>query len=65
MKIGYGLLAASALALLACQNTTGTEATPTGGSAGAMGEAYCESVPTNPDELEQWNELCQNQGGRR
>ena len=65
MKIGCGLLAASALALLACQNTTGTETTPTGGSAGAMGEAYCETVPTNPDDLEQWNELCQNQGGRR
>ena len=63
MKIGYGLLAASALALLACQNTTGTVPAPTGGSAGAQGEAYCETVPTNPDDLEQWNELCEP--GRR
>jgi hypothetical protein len=65
MKIAYGLLAASALALLACQNTTGTAPVPTGGSAGAMGEGYCETVPTNPDELEQWNELCAEAGGRR
>jgi hypothetical protein len=64
MKIAYGLLAASALALLACQDTTGTAGSPTGGSAGAMGEAYCETVPTNPDDMAQWEQLCQEQNGR-
>jgi hypothetical protein len=62
MKIAYGLLGASALVLLACQNTTGTETTSTGGSAGAMGEGYCETVPTDPEALEQWNQLCEGEG---
>jgi hypothetical protein len=52
-----GLLAALALLLAACD--TGTAPVPSGGSAGSMGESYCETVPTNPDDLEQWNQLCQ------
>ena len=42
MKITFALLVASSFALLACQNTTGTAPVPSGGSAGAMGEQYCE-----------------------
>ena len=63
MKFGrYLLLAGSALALLACQDTTGTAPAASGGSAGAMGESYCEAPPTNPDDMENWNRLCNDQG---
>jgi hypothetical protein len=51
------LLAAALLALAACQ-PTGTAPVPSGGSAGAQGEAFCETPPSNPDDLENWNELC-------
>lgn len=62
MKLSYTLLAGSALALLACQDTTGTAPIPSGGSAGAMGEQYCESPPSNPDDMNNWEKLCENQG---
>jgi hypothetical protein len=60
------LLALAALGLAACNqpNTAAvTGPAPSGGSAGAMGDAYCETVPTNPEDMTQWNELCQA-GGR-
>jgi hypothetical protein len=63
MKATCGLLAASAIALLACTPTS-TPPAPSGGSAGAEGEAYCETVPTDPEDLAQWEELCQQQGRR-
>ena len=63
MAIGrYLLLAGSALALLACQNTTGTAPVSSGGSAGAMGASYCEAPPSNPDDMANWNRLCNDQG---
>ena len=52
------LLAAVSLLIAACADT-GTAPVPSGGSAGSMGESYCETVPTNPDDMEQWNQLCQ------
>lgn len=55
---GLGL---AALMLVACNQTTGTGEVPdapSGGSAGAMGEAYCEKPPSNPDDMTQWNKLC-------
>jgi hypothetical protein len=58
MKTTCGLLAFSALALLAC-NQPATPPPPSGGSAGAEGEAYCETVPTDPDDLADWEQLCQ------
>ena len=62
MRLHYLLLAAGAVALLACQNTTGTAPVPSGGSAGAMGESYCESPPSNPDDMANWNKLCDENG---
>ena len=58
------LLAGSAFALLACQDTTGTAPVPSGGSAGAMGESYCEVPPSNPDDMANWNKLCNDMGNR-
>jgi hypothetical protein len=63
MKTFALLLAATALALAAC-GPSNTPVAPSGGSAGAEGEAYCEKVPSNPDDLADWNQLCQP-GGRR
>jgi hypothetical protein len=62
MKIGHLLLVGTALALLACQNTTGTAPVPSCGSAGAMGEGYCDSAPSNPDDYDQWMKLCEQNG---
>ena len=66
MKISI-LLTAALLALAACNQSNppvlSESAAPSGGSAGAQGEANCETVPTNPDDMEQWNQLCQA-GGR-
>lgn len=65
MTIGrYLLLAGGALALLACQDTTGTAPAPSGGSAGAMGESYCEAPPADPEGMTQWNKLCNDEGVR-
>jgi hypothetical protein len=35
---------------------------PGADSAGAQGEAYCQTVPSDPVERQQWDELCQEQG---
>jgi hypothetical protein len=58
MKTTYGLIAASALLLLGCAGPTGTAPAPSGGTAGSEGEAFCEKVPSNPDDLANWNQLC-------
>ncbi len=61
MKTIYAPLAAAGALLLlaACNDPTppGYNDVP-GDSAGSAGPAYCESVPSNPDEIEQWNQLC-------
>jgi hypothetical protein len=61
---GLGLLAG--LALAACAPGGGGDMTPvaSGGSAGAQGPEYCETVPTDPNEMTQWNELCSPEGRR-
>jgi hypothetical protein len=61
------LLALGLLGLAACNQPDADAATgpaPSGGTAGAMGENYCETVPTDPEDMTQWNELC-DAGGRR
>ena len=67
MKASHGLLSAGALllALAACQTTapTAEDAADPGNSAGSAGPAYCETVPSNPDDMEQWNQLC-SPGGK-
>ena len=61
---GLGLLAGLALAGCA-PGVGGGDMTPvaSGGSAGERGPEYCETAPTDPNEMTQWNELCG--GGRR
>ncbi|HET9067237.1 MAG TPA: hypothetical protein VFN28_01240 [Amaricoccus sp.] len=67
MKASHGLLSAGALllALAACQSAapTAEDAAAPGDSAGSAGPAYCETVPSNPDDMEQWNKLC-SPGGK-
>ena len=62
MKASYGLLSAGALflALSACNSATPTtqDMAAPGDSAGSAGPGYCETVPSNPDDMEQWNQLC-------
>ena len=62
MKASLGLFNAGALAFaLAACNTLAptTEAVDVpGDSAGSAGPGYCETVPSDPDDLTQWNELC-------
>jgi hypothetical protein len=36
-----------------------------GGSVGERGDAYCESVPNDPTEIENWNTQCMPDSGRR
>ena len=68
MKASHGLLSAGALllALAACQTTapTAQDVADPGDSAGSAGPAYCETVPSNPDDMEQWNQLCSPGGNR-
>jgi hypothetical protein len=60
-----GLLALAALALAACAADDSTAPAPSGGSAGAMGEAYCETTPSDPAEIENWEQICMpDEGGR-
>ena len=58
MKAIQALLVASLLALVACAENTAMAPAPSGGSAGAEGAGYCDSPPSNPDDLEDWNQLC-------
>ena len=62
MKTWGLLFAATALMLAAC-GPSNQPVAPSGGSAGADGEAFCETVPTNPEDLTNWNQICQP-GGR-
>ena len=66
MKTTYLLFAAAALGLAACNDPTppGYDSVP-GDSAGSAGPLYCETVPSNPDDKEEWNPLCAAGGGRR
>lgn len=57
------LACAGALLLGACANVTPVTSenrqTPTsGGSAGQMGPGYCQSLPANVSDRQQWNNLC-------
>lgn len=57
-----GLLAALSFLLCACD--TGVNAPiETGGAAGAMGEAYCDSPPAAPEAMEAWQSRCLPDGG--
>ncbi len=58
MKITLSLLAMTLLGLAACNGPGAEPPAPSGGSAGAEGEAYCETVPANPDDMADWNKLC-------
>lgn len=60
MKLHGLLLTGCAFTLIACQQATGTAPVSSGGSAGAMGESYCEAPPSNPDDMSNWNKLCEN-----
>jgi len=60
--IGFGLAACNQNAGPAASGADG--AAPSGGSAGAMGEAYCEKPPSNPEDMTQWNELCMPDSSR-
>lgn len=62
--LGSTALAALLLALGACTGPGAEPPAPSGGSAGAEGPAYCETVPTNPDDMEDWNQLCSPDGRR-
>ena len=57
MKAGQTLLALLALALAACTPTQTPDA-PQVTSVGAAGDAYCETVPSDPSLIEQWNKVC-------
>jgi hypothetical protein len=59
------LLALPALALAACAGSDTTAPAPSGGSAGALGEAYCESPPADPAEEAAWSERCMPNDDRR
>lgn len=62
MKTWALLLAAAALAISACTQTD-TPVAPSGGSEGALGDAYCETPPASAEDLTQWNQVC-HPGGR-
>jgi len=65
------ILALVTLGLAACNQTTAPAVmpsdangvAPSGGSAGEMGDAYCEKPPSNMEDMTQWNQLCAP-GGR-
>jgi hypothetical protein len=56
MTRALALLLVAPMALAACQGTQAPA--PSGGSAGAMGEAYCETRPSDPAEVTNWENLC-------
>jgi hypothetical protein len=64
MKTTSRLFAASVLALAACQDTPGASAPAEPESAGSAGPGFCETVPSDPSEMERWNELCFPDGDR-
>lgn len=64
MKVSYGLLAVGVFALAACNGDGGTAPAASGGSAGGQGPGYCDSVPADPDDISNWEELCGEQQAR-
>ncbi len=58
MKITLSLLAMTLLGLAACSGPGPDAPAPSGGSAGAEGAGYCDTVPANPDDMADWNQLC-------
>jgi hypothetical protein len=58
MRSIAALVAACLLVALAACQPTGTAPVPSGGSAGAQGIGYCDSPPSDPDDLSVWNERC-------
>ena len=54
------LLAFATLALAACtQGNDMTSPYPSGGgAAGAEGAGYCDSPPSDPDDLSSWEQQC-------
>lgn len=58
MRLTTTALAALLLVLAGCTGPAAEPPAPSGGSAGAAGESYCETVPTNPDDMADWNKLC-------
>jgi hypothetical protein len=52
-------------ALAACAGNDPSAPAPSGGSAGALGEAYCESPPADPAEEAAWSERCMPDEDRR
>jgi hypothetical protein len=60
----FALLAAGMLMLAACDTTGAPDPNmeASGGSVGERGDAYCESVPNDPTEIENWNTQCMPDG---
>ena len=68
MKARYGLFPAGGIAprALRLQHHVAHGAGRRGARqpAGSAGPDYCETVPSNPDDMEQWNQLCAPGGNR-
>lgn len=58
MKLTSAALATILLVLGACSGPGDEQPAPSGGSAASEGPGYCETVPTNPDDMADWNQLC-------
>jgi hypothetical protein len=59
MTIRLTLLAFAALAIAACADNDTTSPFPSGGgSAGAEGPGYCDSPPTDIEDMETWEQQC-------
>jgi hypothetical protein len=54
------LLATVLLAGASCTGQGGgsSSVAPSGGAAGRMGPSYCMTVPADPGDRWQWNDLC-------
>jgi hypothetical protein len=54
------ILGACAVLLSACTGASAGDPgfIPTGGAAGRMGPGYCYTVPSNPNDRQQWDRLC-------
>ncbi|HMQ92315.1 MAG TPA: hypothetical protein PKA33_07540 [Amaricoccus sp.] len=55
-------LGACALVLAACDgsSTIDPDFIPSGGAVGREGSGFCHTVPGNPNDRPQWNNLCNN-----
>lgn len=50
--------------LAACSPGGDPEMEASGGSAGEMGPGFCEAPPSDPEQMAQWQDLCNPDGGR-